>query len=57
MPPVAVIETIRAPIERVFDFIAHVETHVEDFEEPTVAPAPRVTLDDLVDLEDEGEHG
>ncbi len=27
MPPVAVIEKIRAPIERVFDFIAHVETH------------------------------
>ncbi len=33
MPPVAVIETIRAPIERVFDFIAHVETHprIADF--------------------------
>lgn len=33
MPPVAVIETIRAPIEAVFDFIAHVETHprIADF--------------------------
>jgi uncharacterized membrane protein len=33
MPPVAVIETIRAPIEKVFDFIAHVETHprIADF--------------------------
>ncbi len=33
MPPVAVIETIRAPVERVFDFIAHVETHpqIADF--------------------------
>ena len=33
MPPVAVIEKIRAPIERVFDFIAHVETHprIADF--------------------------
>ncbi len=27
MPPVAVIEKIRAPIERVFDFIAHVASH------------------------------
>ncbi len=33
MPPVAVIEKIRAPIEKVFDFIAHVETHpqIADF--------------------------
>jgi uncharacterized membrane protein len=33
LPPVAVIETIRAPIEKVFDFIAHVETHpqIADF--------------------------
>ncbi len=33
MPPVAVIETIRAPIEKVFGFIAHVETHpqIADF--------------------------
>ncbi len=33
MPPVAVIEKIRAPVEKVFDFIAHVETHprIADF--------------------------
>ena len=29
MPPVAVIEKIRAPAEKVFDFIGHVETHPE----------------------------
>ncbi len=33
MPPVSVIETNRAPIQRDFDFIAHVETHpqIADF--------------------------
>ncbi|HJP13646.1 MAG: SRPBCC family protein [Nitrospinota bacterium] len=33
MPPVAVIEKIRAPIEKVFDYIAHLETHprIADF--------------------------
>ena len=33
MPPVAVIEKIRAPAEKVFDFIGHVETHprIADF--------------------------
>ena len=37
--------------------IAHVEAHVDDFEEPTAEQEPAVTLEDLVEHHDEGDHG
>jgi NADH-quinone oxidoreductase subunit M len=52
--PKPVIDRIEPAVEAL---IAHVETHVEDFDEPTADKAPSVTLDDLADHEGEGDHG
>jgi NADH-quinone oxidoreductase subunit M len=50
--PKPVIDRIEPAVDAL---IAHVETSVDDFDEPTADRAPAVTLDDLVELGDDGD--
>jgi NADH-quinone oxidoreductase subunit M len=50
--PKPVIDRIEPAVDAL---IAHVETSVDDFDEPTADRAPTVTLDDLVELGNDGD--
>jgi NADH-quinone oxidoreductase subunit M len=52
--PKPVLDRVEPAVEAL---ISHVETHVEDFDEPTADRTPEVTVEDLADHGEEGDHG